>query len=482
MIAHIRIIFIFSLFLGTAPLYAMEASAQTIDNSRKRAAEPSSEASATKRVTREENENAANERAEKQTDEQKLEKLNKFLQTKGTSVEQIMAQPDFNPNTILFNRATFLQYAAAYGVSSLVQSLIEEYNAEIDLRAKDTTALHMAVIGNHSEVVRFLLSRNANVNVQDEIQDTPLHRAASAGNAQLVQLLLEGHSEVDAKGYKGSTPLHRATKKNAFPIVKLLLNAGAAIDEVEDHGGTALAVAACEGSLQCARLLLDKMASIDKADIDNRTPLHHASAHGHSHLVELLLQYNADKNVKDRTGKTPWNYAPNMRISKLLSDQIPPFLTFSLPSVVVTSVVAARGDIHTLRKNRTYINHCMYPIHAAIATGQIEAVKVLIDMDAHLDVLASDGQTPLHVALYTNHIDIAELIIDTIVKKQQNELLNKKDAAGKTPLIVAASICLPSTEPIIQRLRSLGVDETGFEESLPEFMRVILAAQPNNHA
>ncbi len=54
------------------------------------------------------------------------------------------------------------------------------------------TALHAACILNHPDVVKILIQHDGiNINVQDNINNTPLHKACRYGYLKCVQVLLE---------------------------------------------------------------------------------------------------------------------------------------------------------------------------------------------------------------------------------------------------------------------------------------------------
>ncbi|MBP6599359.1 MAG: ankyrin repeat domain-containing protein, partial [Giesbergeria sp.] len=89
------------------------------------------------------------------------------------------------------------------------------------------SALMLAAIKGHTEIVKALLAREADVN---KTGWTPLHYAASGGQEQqaaIVALLLEQHAYIDAGSPNGSTPLMMAAQYGTREVVKLLLDEGA---------------------------------------------------------------------------------------------------------------------------------------------------------------------------------------------------------------------------------------------------------------
>jgi len=57
------------------------------------------------------------------------------------------------------------------------------------------------------QIVRYLVSKSADVNIADNRGATPLHRCASKGNTAVLKILLDCDVHVDAKDSYGNTPL-----------------------------------------------------------------------------------------------------------------------------------------------------------------------------------------------------------------------------------------------------------------------------------
>lgn len=57
------------------------------------------------------------------------------------------------------------------------------------------------------QIVRYLVSKGADVDIADNRGATPLHRCASKGNMSVLKILLDCDIHVDAKDNYGNTPL-----------------------------------------------------------------------------------------------------------------------------------------------------------------------------------------------------------------------------------------------------------------------------------
>lgn len=75
--------------------------------------------------------------------------------------------------------------------------------------ASGATPLHLAVLFNQSEMVRFLVGKGADLGsrAKDKHGGTPLHWAAALGNIGMAELLIESGADVNASDNNGFTPL-----------------------------------------------------------------------------------------------------------------------------------------------------------------------------------------------------------------------------------------------------------------------------------
>lgn len=345
-------------------------------------------------------------------------------------------------------------------------------------------SLHEAAANPNSEILRNLLQNHPDVNVRRELDGaTPLHIAAFTGQRGNVKLLLQAGAEVNCKNKQGASPLHFASLKDFTKVSELLINAGAFIDDQVGNHMTPLHTAARQAHFGSVRLLLERGASIDiQSGISGKTALYVASEQGSSAIVELLLYYNADITIADKNGRTAGSIALNSVIRRMLQE------VATKKSIILPATLAVETNLWRLYKaifennsavifslvQQTGVNiEGLPPLHLAVTRGNSETVKALITAGASLEHTTIQGNTPLHIALFQNHIEIAHILIDVIVTTNR-PLLDKKNKNNVTPLMVAAHISLPTTIPIIERLLDLKVDQTGYMESLPPFMRAIL--------
>jgi uncharacterized protein len=131
----------------------------------------------------------------------------------------------FDPDTPDPEGRTGLFLALREGSLKAARALIDWPRTRVETRtAQDESPLMMAALKGHTELVRKLIERNADVN---KTGWTPLHYAATNGHLAIMELLLDNHAYIDAESPNGTTPLMMAAHYGSPAAVRLLLEAGA---------------------------------------------------------------------------------------------------------------------------------------------------------------------------------------------------------------------------------------------------------------
>lgn len=131
----------------------------------------------------------------------------------------------FDPNTISPKGVHGLFFAVQSDALNAAAVLIQWPKTKIEWRSdKDESALMLASIRGHVELVKLLIAKDADVN---KTGWTPLHYAASGAKPDIMTILLDHSAYIDAESPNGSTPLMMAAMYGNAICVKLLLDAGA---------------------------------------------------------------------------------------------------------------------------------------------------------------------------------------------------------------------------------------------------------------
>jgi uncharacterized protein len=167
--------------------------------------------------------------------------------------------------------------ASGAGRLKKVKGLLDS-GADVHAREQMTSfsALELAAMGEHTEVIRALLQKGANVDARDRVGYTPLIRAAQAGHAEALKLLLEKGADPNAKQSAGLTALMEAAGAGHANVVRLLVERGANPDVKggdDGYNATALMWAAGCGQVEVAKELLACGANVNVKTKIGRTAL-----------------------------------------------------------------------------------------------------------------------------------------------------------------------------------------------------------------
>lgn len=157
----------------------------------------------------------------------------------------------------------------------LVWLSLEWPNCEFD----DMSPLHVAAYLGLTDYMRELLERpNTNVNVINEMEETPIYWAAYNGHEEEVRLLLQHGAESNKYNAIGLTALHEAAIRNHAAAAQALLTAG--VDPLTPRTDP-----------QAKRYHWAERRST------GRTPLQYACKNGHDKVVAMYLPFLKDTAV-----------------------------------------------------------------------------------------------------------------------------------------------------------------------------------------
>ncbi len=203
--------------------------------------------------------------------------------------------------------------AASEGDAARVAALLDA-GAEIDQHNRGAggipTPLIAAAFCGHTEVVRLLLARGADVHAVNSQGRSALVQAADQGHAEIVLLLAHAGSTVDRPGLFGQNALHLAAWQGHRAVVQTLLACAARTDIRDDAGMTPLALACTEDVPEVATLLLDAGAPLEeRSGSTDATPLILAAIDGQTRVASVLLARGARRDSRDRNGRTAAEWA-----------------------------------------------------------------------------------------------------------------------------------------------------------------------------
>ncbi|XP_063052762.1 ankyrin repeat domain-containing protein 26 isoform X2 [Engraulis encrasicolus] len=198
--------------------------------------------------------------------------------------------------------------AAASGDVSKLKQLAKKNDLN-QLDKENRTALHIACVHGHTEVVQFLVESKVKLNLCDNQNRSALMKAVQCQQDRCVGLLLEHEADPNLVDINGNTALHLAALIPALPVAIQLLEHEANINAHNKDGNTPLILSVGENHVEMAELLLKEGADVDLINKEHRSALMMAACNGQITMVRLLLQYSADITIKDDKGWTSDDYA-----------------------------------------------------------------------------------------------------------------------------------------------------------------------------
>ncbi|VDN04815.1 unnamed protein product [Thelazia callipaeda] len=248
--------------------------------------------------------------------------------------------------------------------------------AEIDAQDdSEDTALMLAVKSGRTAVVDCLLKNGADPRLVDEKDRTPLHHAVAVNIPSIVQLLLDTRKiDVDALDEDNRTPLIICSKfdvRMGTEIAEMLLKAKADVScagsktLIKYDGRTALHFAAQHANLDIIRLLIHNGANKDAQDALDQTPLFLAASEGHLDAVECLISFGASKEITDQKERSPRDVAAEKEFRDIVHYLDTVLTPRILPSNMTTSLTlsAQQRFKKSLRKTTRMIKKNQSPAY-----------------------------------------------------------------------------------------------------------------------
>lgn len=338
-----------------------------------------------------------------------------------------------NVDARLPDGSTALHWAVYRGDVAKVKRLIEA-GADVTLATSyGVTPLQLAAERGDPELVRLLLKAGADPESPNAEGQTALMTVARTGNVEAAALLVKAGANTNAReNWGGQTALMWAAAKRQPQMVRFLVSKGADVDarstvrdwprkvtsepreKSMDRGGfAALHYAAREGCVECARELVKGGADIDIEDGQGTTPLVLAIMNLRFDVAKYLIEAGADVNLWDRFGVTPLYAAVDVnRIPQGGRPDVPPTDRTTAMDIIhmllerganvnaqIKLPLPARHSLAGGRADKRVTNIGATPLMRAALGADLDAMKVLIEHGALVDLPLADGMTPMLAAI-----------------------------------------------------------------------------------
>lgn len=293
-------------------------------------------------------------------------------------------------------------------------------NGEGSDEAKDKASpLHLCGQWGLTKVLQTLIDHGANVNALDVENKTPLHVAIENQHEEIISILL-CHPAIDLKVRDkcGNTPFAAAlTIRNHRAAQRILDRLPNAAEQMDSRGRNFLHLAIMKDDLESVLFLLAIQVDVNSRvhDANQSTPLHLAATSKNEMITRNLILAEARINERDAVQKTPLHIAAERG---------------NLPAVSALLQNGSDFDAVDGEGNNA--------LHISVRGGHLAIIReLLIESRINAEAVNHKGRNPLHELCRTGEDNNAAAICDLFIELMPKYPINAPDMDGNTPLLLA---------------------------------------------
>lgn len=153
-------------------------------------------------------------------------------------------------------------------VCDILKIMLEAKGSSVNAKDSDGDSLLHYAVSHDIKTVKLLIENKARVNIFNCWGESPLHTASERGDIEIMQYLLTHKADIEMKDSFGCTPL-RSALNGCEPekAIKFLLKAGSNTSDRDLDGNTTLHAAVMAGENDVIKLLIS--AEADRAVVNN---------------------------------------------------------------------------------------------------------------------------------------------------------------------------------------------------------------------
>ena len=302
-------------------------------------------------------------------------------------------------------------------LDSAKEELDDSVNVDLIAYEKDW-ALADSIRKRHIDNIALLLERGADANFQ--IIGLPLifHAVKQKEHApQIIQLLLDHGADLeatsgptDATGNDDINALHWAAGKGMIHAADFLISKGVDISKPCSSGKTPLILAAERGHLEVVKLLLAKGAGLHERYANGGSALMWAASQGQLEVVDYLLNQGSRVDDCSEDGLSKSQYSTRNNAQKLTLAACLSVASMSGHLAIVELLIKKGANINA----RSISPEDWTPAVFAADEGHTEVLQALLSHGADPNVLTSDGDTILELAMEKGHLTTAKVLLEAV--------------------------------------------------------------------
>jgi ankyrin repeat protein len=240
---------------------------------------------------------------------------------------------------------------------------------------------------------------------------SPIVDAVRNGDAQALRNLIKAHADVNLPEADGTSALVWAVRANDLPTIELLLSAHANVNAANRYGVSPLSLAALNGNSAVVDALLKAGADPKTANPEGETVLMTAARSGSLPVVKSLLAHGADPNAKEKWLQETalmWAAAENHGdvVAALLDAGARADDKSWATDTPILEFPESGGP------NKPFPRGGWTALMYAARQNSRDAIRVLADRGANLNLQDPQGATAIQLAIINLHYDAAALLLD----------------------------------------------------------------------
>tara|TARA_B100000900_G_scaffold415931_1_gene447948 strand:- start:104 stop:1546 length:1443 start_codon:yes stop_codon:yes gene_type:complete len=340
-----------------------------------------------------------------------------------SSIIKNLLDIDTNINICNYNGETPL-FIASFNCLSNVKCLVYEgadiykYNNDGDY------PLHNSIYNNNYDITKFLINQNIDINVSNIDGDTPLHFSVNNNLSKITKFLVKNNADINFKNIEGYTPSYFAIINNNKDMLKFLIKNKANINSYDNSSNSLLHYSVDNNFKQITKFLIKNNADVNHINLMGETPIYNAIANNNLIITKMLFNNNSKININSCSLLHLAIYNSNFKITKFLINNNISINTYNQDGY--TPLHIAINVIKPFTDNKIQ-NVCRLDYKDPSTL----IFNYLIHNNANVNQFNIYEETPLHLAIDNNNLDIIKTLIanNSDINKYDNNDLSVFDYA-----------------------------------------------------
>ena len=319
---------------------------------------------------------------------------------------------------------------------NFIKSIIEKYGFDYNFVDEGTSLLHLAVLSNNLDTVKFFIEKGLDIEQKIELtMQTPFLLAAEVtNNPAILQFLMDAGADINARDKNGENALISAAGRNpCLEVTKFLLSLGFDTEERDSEGFTPTLNAARWQENVDVLIELVKAGASTTVVTNNGETMFHLSAMNEFSAMTDYIKTLFSTSQTDNAGVTCLENALmharnpvvlNYYLQKMKEEHMMLACSNDNPEIIETLIIAGYSANTTDCDGKTAL------MFAAKNNTNIDVIKVLRFYNAIWDNSDNKGRTALHYAAVNSDPAIYNWMMEDSNFKT---LASRVDKAGQTP-------------------------------------------------